>query len=177
MPRFVEGEVLSLPNAMTAIKAMKRMKLMKATKAVKAMQTNKFGATRAGFNRAARDLGWDPAEVRQYLATWAVDAMIELRANESREKPMKTNKSGAMTAAGAYAAVAENMGLNPKDVKAAVEGLLVFAAGQMKLYGFWKLDKYFVLKVKPSKGRLAERIAWKTVKTIPLNKFKNMVCN
>ena len=177
MPRFVEGEVLSLPNAMTAIKAMKGMKLMKAMKAVKAMQTNKFGATRAEFNRAARDLGWDPAEVRQYLATAAVDAMIELRANESREKPMETNKSGAMTAAGAYAAVAENMGLNPKDVKAAVEGLLVFAAGQMKLYGFWKLDKYFVLKVKPSKGRLAERIAWKTVKTIPLNKFKNMVCN
>ena len=174
MPRFVEGEVLSLPNAMTAIKA---MKLMKAMKAVKAMQTNKFGATRAEFNRAARDIGADPAVVLQHIMTTAVDAMIELRANESMEKPMKTNKSGAMTAAGAYAAVAENMGLKPKDVKAAVEGLLVFAAGQMKLYGFWKLDKYFVLKVKPSKGRLAERIAWKTVKTIPLNKFKNMVCN
>ena len=132
MPRFVEGEVLSLPNAMTAIKAMKRMKLMKAMKAVKAMQTNKLGATRAEFNRAARDLGWDPAEVRQYLATWAVDAMIELRANESMEKPMETNKSGAMTAAGAYAAVAENMGLNPKDVKAAVEGLLGYGAKFIK---------------------------------------------
>ena len=82
MPRFVEGEVLSLPNAMTAIKAMKGMKLMKAMKAVKAMQTNKFGATRAEFNRAARDIGADPAVVLQHIMTTAVDAMIEMRVKD-----------------------------------------------------------------------------------------------
>merc|ERR1719213_1446324 len=61
-------------------------------------------------------------------------------------------KSGAMTAAGAYASVAETTGLKPKDVKGAVEGLLAVAADQLKKNGSFKIGGAlnFKLKSKPA---------------------------
>merc|ERR1711924_536955 len=53
-----------------------------------------------------------------------------------------------MTAAGAYSSVAESIGLKPKDVKAAVEGLLGLAAAQMKKIGSFKVAGMLNLKLK-----------------------------
>merc|ERR1712154_68983 len=107
-------------------------------------------------------------------------------------KAMKAGamKSGAMTAAGAYASVAETTGLKPKDVKGAVEGLLAVAADQLKKNGSFKIGGAlnFKLKSKPAaparKGVnpftkepcvFKARPASKTVRGFPMKKFKLMV--
>merc|ERR1712146_623222 len=63
-------------------------------------------------------------------------------------KEMKAMKSDVLTAAGAYSSVAETMGLKPKDVKAAVEGLLGLAAAQIKKNGSFKVAGMLNLKLK-----------------------------
>merc|ERR1712072_115860 len=55
---------------------------------------------------------------------------------------------GAMTVAGAYSSVAESVGLKPKDVKAAVEGLVAVAADQLKKNGSFKVGGMLNLKLK-----------------------------
>merc|ERR1712182_42728 len=103
---------------------------------------------------------------------------------------MRTSKTGAMTAAGAYSAVAESMGLKPKDVKAAVEGLLGLAAAQVKKNGSFKVAGALNLKLKVKPAAPARkgvnpftkepcvfkaRPASKTVRALPMKKFKAMV--
>merc|ERR1712064_86225 len=95
-------------------------------------------------------------------------------------------KSGALTASGAYAAVAETTGLKPKDVKGAVEGLLAVAAEQLKKNGSFKVAGVLNLKLKSKPAAPARkgvnpftkepcvfkaRPASKTVKGYPMKKF------
>merc|ERR1712124_241794 len=103
---------------------------------------------------------------------------------------MRTSKTGAMTAAGAYSAVAESMGLKPKDVKAAVEGLLGLAAAQVKKNGSFKVAGALNLKLKVKPAAPARkgvnpftkepcvfkaRPASKTVKVYPMKKLKGLI--
>ena len=96
----------------------------------------------------------------------------------------------AMTASGAYSAVAESAGLKPKDVKGAVEGILTLAAEQMKKAGSFKLAGMLNLKLKVRPATKARKgvnpftkepcvfkakPASKTVKAIPMKKLKEMV--
>merc|ERR1712110_999803 len=105
-------------------------------------------------------------------------------------KAMKAMKSGAMTAAGAYSSVAESVGLKPKDVKAAVEGLVAVAADQLKKNGSFKVAGCLNLKLKKKPAAPARkgvnpftkepcvfkaRPASKTVKVLAMKKFKTMV--
>merc|ERR1719456_2073692 len=106
-------------------------------------------------------------------------------------KAMKaTNKKGGLTAAGAYSSVAESMGLKPKDVKAAVEGLLGLAAAQLKKNGSFKVAGMLNLKLKVKPAAPARKgvnpftkepcvfkakPASKTVRALPMKKLKEMV--
>merc|ERR1719473_2399696 len=100
---------------------------------------------------------------------------------------MKTTKTGALTAAGAYSSVAETMGLKPKDVKAAVEGLLVLASAQLKKSGSFKVAGMLNLKLKVKPAAPARKgvnpftkepcvfkakPASKTVRALPMKKLK-----
>ena len=102
--------------------------------------------------------------------------------------PEKTGS--AMSASGAYGAVAESTGLKPKDVKAAVDGILTLAADQMKKHGSFKLAGMlnFKLKVRPAtkarKGKdpftkkhcmFKAKPASKTVAVIPMKLLEAMV--
>merc|ERR1712107_619606 len=104
-------------------------------------------------------------------------------------KASKAMKSGAMTAAGAYASVAESTGLKAKDVKGVVEGLLAFAAEQLKKNGSFKVAGVLNLKLKSKPAQPARkgvnpftkepcvfkaRPASKTVKGFPMKKLKDM---
>merc|ERR1719327_246778 len=99
-------------------------------------------------------------------------------------------KSGAMTVSGAYAAVAETTSMKPKDVKAAVEGLLAVAADQLKKQGSFKVGGAVNLKLKSKPAQPARKgvnpftkepcvfkakPASKTVKGFPMKKFKEMI--
>merc|ERR1719207_233939 len=103
---------------------------------------------------------------------------------------MKATKTGALTAAGVYSSVAETMGLKPKDVKAAVEGLLGLAAAQMKKNGSFKVAGMLNLKLKVKPATPARKgvnpftkepcvfkakPASKTVRALPMKKLKTMV--
>merc|ERR1711985_92970 len=105
-------------------------------------------------------------------------------------KAPKPTKAGAFTAAGAYGSVAESMGLKPKDVKAAVEGLLVLAAAQLKKTGSFKVAGMLNLKLKVKPATPARKgvnpftkepcvfkakPASKTVRALPMKKLKTMV--
>merc|ERR1719436_1332131 len=106
-------------------------------------------------------------------------------------KAMKAMKSGgAMTVVGAYSSVAETVGLKPKDVKAAVEGLVAVAAEQLKKNGSFKVGGCLNMKLKKKPAAPARkgvnpftkepcvfkaRPASKTVKVLPMKKFKEMV--
>merc|ERR1712185_247058 len=103
---------------------------------------------------------------------------------------MKATKTGALTAAGAYGSVAESMGLKAKDVKAAVEGLMVLAAAQLKKSGSFKVAGMLNLKLKVKPATPARKgvnpftkepcvfkakPASKTVRALPMKKLKTMV--
>merc|ERR1712110_53922 len=116
----------------------------------------------------------------------AMKAMKEMKAM----KAMKAMKGGAMSAAGAYSAVAETAGLKPKDVKAAVEGLLGVAADQLKKNGSFKFGGILNLKLKKKPATPARKgvnpftkepcvfkakLASKTVRALPMKKLKEMI--
>merc|ERR1712226_1571294 len=99
-------------------------------------------------------------------------------------------KFGAMTVSGAYSSVAETVGLKPKDVKVAVESLLALAADQLKKNGSFKIAGALNLKLKSKPARPARKgvnpftkepcvfkakPASKTVRVLPMKKFKAMV--
>merc|ERR1719231_774840 len=98
--------------------------------------------------------------------------------------------SAAMSASGAYSAVAESAGLKPKDVKSAVEGILTLAAEQIKKAGSFKLAGMLNLKLKVRPATKAKKgvnpftkepcvikakPASKTVRAIPMKKLKELV--
>merc|ERR1719364_252299 len=103
---------------------------------------------------------------------------------------MKAKKTDALTAAGAYSSVAETVGLKPKDVKGAVEGLLGLAAAQIKKNGSFKVAGMLNLKLKVKPATPARKgvnpftkepcvfkakPASKTVRALPMKKLKTMV--
>merc|ERR1711977_293979 len=98
--------------------------------------------------------------------------------------------SSAMSASGAYSAIAESTGLKPKVVKGAVEGVLALAAEQMKKSGSFKLAGMLNLKLKVRPATKARKgvnpftkepcvfkakPASKTVRAIPMKKLKELV--
>merc|ERR1712176_914711 len=105
-------------------------------------------------------------------------------------KAMKAMKAGALSASGAYSSVAESTAMKPKDVKAAVEGLLAVAADQLKKNGSFKFGGVLNLKLKKKPATPARKgvnpftkepyvfkakPASKTVRVLPMKKFKLMV--
>merc|ERR1712046_486860 len=102
----------------------------------------------------------------------------------------KAMKGSAMTASGAYSSVAETVGLKPKDVKAAVEGLVAVAADQLKKNGSFKIGGMLNLKLKKRPATPARKgvnpftkgpcvfkakPASKTVKVLAIKKIKEAV--
>lgn len=105
-----------------------------------------------------------------------------------KAKAMKT--SGAMTASGAYNSVAETTGLKAKEVKSVVESLVTIAAEQLKKAGRFKFAGCLNLKLKKKPARPARKgvnpftkepcvfkakPASKTVRALPLRRFKEMI--
>merc|ERR1711862_95217 len=95
-----------------------------------------------------------------------------------------------MSASAAYSAVAEATGLKAKDVKAAIEGVIEVAAGELKKSGSFKLGGALNLKLKKKPAQKARKgvnpftkepcvfkakPASKTVRALPLSKFKEMI--
>merc|ERR1719162_916842 len=95
-----------------------------------------------------------------------------------------------MTAPAAYSAVAESVGLKPKDVKGAVEGVVVLAAEQLKKSGSFKIAGMLNLKLKVRPAKPARKglnpftkepcvfkakPASKTVRAMPMKKLKEMI--
>merc|ERR1712226_735309 len=99
-------------------------------------------------------------------------------------------KSSTMSASAAYSSVAEPTGLKAKDVKAAVEGIIEVAAGELKKTGSFKLAGALNLKLKKKPAQAARKgvnpftkepcvfkakPASKTVRALPMKKLKEMV--
>merc|ERR1711982_20124 len=97
---------------------------------------------------------------------------------------------GALTATGAYALVAEQTSMKPKDVKAAVEGLLAVAADELKKNGSFKIAGGINLKLKKKPAVPARKgvnpftrepcvfkakPASKTVRGLAMKKLKELV--
>merc|ERR1711959_247404 len=116
--------------------------------------------------------------------------MLPMKAAANAAKKAPAMKAGAvLSASGAYSAVAEKMGLKPKEVKGAIEGLATLAAQQLKKNGKFKFGTFNMkLKVKPAsparKGVnpftkepcvFKAKPASKTVKVFPMKKFKEMI--
>ena len=100
------------------------------------------------------------------------------------------SKKPSMTASAVYASVAETVGLKPKEVKAALEGVMAVGATELKKNGKFKLAGMMTLKLKVKPATPARKgvnpftkepcvfkakPASKTVKALPLAKFKNTV--
>merc|ERR1711982_209587 len=75
-------------------------------------------------------------------------AMKAMKSMKSMKAMKAGAKSGALSAAGAYAKVAETAGIKPKEVKAAVEALLGVAASELKKNGSFKIGGSLNLKLK-----------------------------
>merc|ERR1711976_802728 len=96
----------------------------------------------------------------------------------------------SMSATAAYSAVAESTGLKAKDVKAAIEGVIEIAAGELKKSGSFKLGGALNMKLKKKPAQKARKgvnpftkepcvfkakPASKTVRAFPMKKLKEMV--
>merc|ERR1719420_2575124 len=97
---------------------------------------------------------------------------------------------GAMTASGAFAAVAVTTELKPKNVKAVITSYLELAAGELKKNGKFKIGGCLNLKLKKKPAVAARKgvnpftkepcvfkakPASKTVRALPMKRFKEMV--
>merc|ERR1719156_487336 len=95
----------------------------------------------------------------------------------------------ALTAAGVYSSVAESVGLKPKEVKGAVEGLVSLAAQQLKKNGNFKIGNVLNLKLKSKPATPARKgvnpftkepcvfkakPASKTVRALPMKKTQGV---
>merc|ERR1712107_137783 len=102
----------------------------------------------------------------------------------------KAMKSSGLTATAVYSSVAESTGLKAKDVKAAVEGIIEVAAGELKKNGSFKLAGALNMKLKKKPAQPARKgvnpftkepcvfkakPASKTVRALPMKKLKEMV--
>merc|ERR1712029_713091 len=102
-------------------------------------------------------------------------------------KAMK--KATGLTATAVYSSVAESTGLKAKDVKAAVEGIIELAAGELKKTGSFKLAGALNMKLKKKPAQPARKgvnpftkepcvfkakPASQTVRALPMKKFKEL---
>eukprot|EP00927_Polykrikos_kofoidii_P070083 TRINITY_DN6595_c0_g1_i10.p1 TRINITY_DN6595_c0_g1~~TRINITY_DN6595_c0_g1_i10.p1 ORF type:complete len:123 (-),score=28.83 TRINITY_DN6595_c0_g1_i10:99-428(-) len=98
--------------------------------------------------------------------------------------------NGMLSAAGAFATVAEQTGMTPKDVKGAVEGLLDIAVAQLKTAGKFNFAGVLMMKLKKKPAVPARKgvnpftkepcvfkakPASQTVKAFASKKFKTMI--
>merc|ERR1712176_1276813 len=105
-------------------------------------------------------------------------------------KVKNTSGSKVMTASAAYRAVAESTGVKPRDVKGALEAYVGVAVDQIKKNGSFKFCGSLKLKLKKSPAKPARKgvnpftkepcvfkakPASKTVRALPLKKFKDLV--
>merc|ERR1712157_73093 len=105
-------------------------------------------------------------------------------------KAMKAAGGGAMTTSAAYSKVAESTELKPKNVKAVLTTYLELAASELKKNGKFKLGGVLNMKLKKKPAVAARKgvnpltkepcvvkakPASKTVKVLPMKKFKEMV--
>merc|ERR1719439_334747 len=105
-------------------------------------------------------------------------------------KAMKAAGVGAMTTSAAYSKVAESTELRPKNVKAVLTTYLELAASELKKNGKFKLGGVLNMKLKKKPAVAARKgvnpftkepcvfkakPASKTVKVLPMKKFKEMV--
>merc|ERR1719433_760136 len=105
-------------------------------------------------------------------------------------KVKKTSGSKVMTASAAYRAVAESTGVKPRDVKGALEAYVGVAADRSRRNGSFKLCGALNLKLKKTPAKPARKgvnpftkepcvfkakPASKTVRALPLKKFKEMI--
>merc|ERR1711976_136876 len=105
-------------------------------------------------------------------------------------KAMKKAMKSGLTATAVYSSVAESTGLKAKDVKAAIEGVIEIAAGELKKSGSFKLGGALNLKLKKKPARTAKKgvnpftkepcvfkakPASKTVRALPMKKLKEMI--
>merc|ERR1719428_1669527 len=123
----------------------------------------------------------------------AMKAMKAIKAGKAM-KAMKAKKpataSGVMSTAGAYSSIAEKTGLKSKDVRSAIEGVVAIAAQQLKACGKFKFGGALNLKLKKKPATAARKgvnpftkepcvfkakPASKTVRALPMKKFKEMV--
>merc|ERR1712039_169364 len=120
-----------------------------------------------------------------------ISYILSYRATMVAMKAMKAGKKApAMTATAAYKSVAESTGLKTSSVKGAVEAMLGVAADQMKKTGSFKIAGMLNLKLKSKPATPARKgvnpftkepcvfkakPASKTVKALPMKKFKLMV--
>merc|ERR1739848_462156 len=101
---------------------------------------------------------------------------------------MKTGSG--LTVAVVYSAVAESIGLKPKEVKGAVEGLVSLAAQQLKKNGKFKIGNAINLKLKSKPATPARKgvnpftkepcvfkakPASRTVRALPMKKLKDLI--
>merc|ERR1719203_2194109 len=106
-------------------------------------------------------------------------------------KAMKAGRTGSgLTVAGTYSVVAEKLGLKPKEVKAAIEGLYAVAGAELKKSGKVKIGAYLNLKLKVKPATPARKgfnpftkepcvfkakPASKAVKAFPMKKLKDLI--
>merc|ERR1711881_192589 len=98
--------------------------------------------------------------------------------------------SGVLTATAAYSSVAESMGLKPKEIKGAIEGVVALAAQELKKKGSFKIGNALNLKLKVKPARPARKgvnpftkepcvfkakPASKTVKVFAMKKLKDAI--
>merc|ERR1719359_1027813 len=103
---------------------------------------------------------------------------------------MKAAGSKVMTASAAYRTVAESTGVKPRDVKGALEAYVGVVVDQIKKNGSFKFGGALKLKLKKSPAKPARKgvnpftkepcvfkakPASKTVRALPLKKFKDLV--
>merc|ERR1712087_818607 len=118
----------------------------------------------------------------------AMGAMKAMKAMKGMKSSMKAG--GAMTASGAYSAVAEKVGLKAKDVKGVFEAMMVVAADQLKKNGSFKVAGALNLKLKKKSATAARKgvnpftkepcvfkakPASQTVRALALKRFKDLV--
>merc|ERR1719472_456881 len=112
-----------------------------------------------------------------------------MKAMKAMKAAMKA-KGGAVTASGAFAAVAETAELKPKQVKAVITAYLDLASSELKKNGGFKLGGILNMKLKKKPARPAHKginpftkepcvfkakPASKTVKCFPMKKLKEAI--
>merc|ERR1712070_303993 len=128
--------------------------------------------------------------VKTWEAGKAMKAMKAIKAGKAMKAMKTATAAGVLSAAGVYSSIAEKTGLKSKDVKSAIEGVVAVAAQQLKACGKFKLGGALNLKLKKKPATPARKgvnpftkepcvfkakPASKTVRALPMKKFKEMV--